>query len=137
MTLIDRLIKHEGLRLKPYKCPAGKLTIGVGRNLEDRGITEEEAMMLLQNDILACRKDCYTSFIWYGELDEVRQGVILEMCFNLGISRLKGFKKMLKACELKNYTLASQEMLSSLWARQVGNRAKKLADIMRKGVDYD
>lgn len=137
MTLIDRLIKHEGLRLKPYKCPAGKLTIGVGRNLEDRGITEEEAMILLQNDILACRKDCYTSFIWYGELDEVRQGVILEMCFNLGISRLKGFKKMLKACELKNYTLASQEMLSSLWARQVGNRAKKLADIMRKGVDYD
>lgn len=137
MTLIDRLIKHEGLMLKPYKCPAGKITIGVGRNLEDRGITEEEAMILLQNDILACRKECYASFIWYGELDEVRQGVILEMCFNLGISRLKGFKKMLKACELKNYTLASQEMLSSLWARQVGNRAKKLADILRKGVDYD
>jgi lysozyme len=57
------------------------------------------------------------------------------MCFNLGITRLKGFKKMLKACELKNYTLASQEMLTSLWARQVGNRAKNLAKIMEKGVE--
>lgn len=137
MNLVDRLIKHEGLSLKPYRCPAGKLTIGVGRNLDDRGITKDEAMMMLQNDILACRKECYSSFFWFGEMDEVRQSVILEMCFNLGISRLKGFKKMLKACELKNYTLASQEMLSSLWASQVGNRAKKLADIMCKGVDYD
>jgi lysozyme len=135
MTLVERLIKHEGLRLKPYTCPAGKLTIGVGRNLEDRGITEEEAMMMLQNDIIACRKECYSNFIWYGEMDELRQEVILEMCFNLGITRLKGFKKMLKACELKNYTLASQEMLTSLWARQVGNRAKNLAKIMEKGVE--
>lgn len=135
MTLVDRLIKHEGLKLKPYKCPAGKLTIGVGRNLEDRGITEEEAMYLLQNDIQNCRKECYSSFFWFGEMDETRQGVVLEMCFNLGISRLKGFKKMIKACELKNYTLASQEMLSSRWASQVGQRAKTLADIMKKGVE--
>ena len=134
-TLVERLIKHEGLRLKPYTCTAGRLTIGVGRNLEDRGITEDEAMMMLQNDIIACRKECYSNFIWYGEMDEVRQGVILEMCFNLGIARLKGFKKMLKACELKNYTLASQEMLTSLWARQVGQRAKNLAKIMEKGVE--
>lgn len=135
MTLVERLIKHEGLRLRPYTCPAGKLTIGVGRNLEDRGITEDEAMMMLQNDILTCRRECYANFFWFGEMDEVRQEVILEMCFNLGISRLKGFKKMLKACELKNYTLASQEMLTSLWARQVGQRAKNLAKIMEKGVE--
>lgn len=135
MTLVDRIIKHEGLKLKPYTCPAGKLTIGVGRNLEDRGITEDEAMMMLQNDIIACRRECYANFFWFGEMDEVRQEVILEMCFNLGIARLKGFKKMLKACELKNYTLASQEMLTSLWARQVGNRAKTLAKIMEKGVE--
>lgn len=135
MSLIDRLIDHEGLKLKPYTCSAGKLTIGVGRNIEDRGISEEEAMMMLQNDIIACRKECYSNFIWYGEMDELRQEVILEMCFNLGITRLKSFKKMLKACELKNYTLASQEMLTSLWARQVGNRAKTLAKIMEKGVE--
>ena len=134
-TLVERLIKHEGLRLKPYRCTVGKLTIGVGRNLDDRGISEEEAMMMLQNDILACRKECYSSFFWFGEMDEARQEVILEMCFNLGIARLKGFKKMLKACELKNYTLASQEMLTSLWARQVGQRAKTLAKIMEKGVE--
>lgn len=133
-TLVERLLKHEGLRLKPYKCSAGKLTIGVGRNLDDRGISEEEAFMMLQNDILACRKECYANFNWFGEMDEARQSVILEMCFNLGISRLKGFKKMLTACEIKNYALASREMMSSLWARQVGNRAKNLAKIMEKGV---
>jgi lysozyme len=60
--LTDQLIKHEGLRLKPYHCPAGKLTIGVGRNLEDKGITEEEAVMLLENDIQECLKDLGTIF---------------------------------------------------------------------------
>ena len=135
MSLQERIIEHEGLRLKPYRCSAGKLTIGVGRNLDDNGISKDEAMLMLQNDIELCRKDCYNSFHWYGEMDEVRKGVLLEMCFNLGISRLKGFKKMIKACELKNYTLASQEMLSSRWASQVGQRAKKLAEIMKKGVE--
>ena len=58
----DQLIQHEGLKLKPYQCPAGRLTIGVGRNLEDKGITEKEAVMLLENDIQECLEDLKTIF---------------------------------------------------------------------------
>ena len=129
--LINRVVKHEGLMLKPYKCPAGKLTIGVGRNLEDVGITKEEAMFLLENDLDRCHYECLRSFFWYKDLDVDRQGVIQEMCFNLGLARLKTFKKMLLACEIGNYELAAREMLSSLWARQVGKRAETLANIMK------
>lgn len=133
-TLLDRIIKHEGLRLKPYRCTAGKLTIGVGRNLEDNGITEAEALVLLGNDLERCHIECINAFPWYAELDETRQGIVLEMCFNLGLNRLKGFKKMLAALALKNYTLASQEMMTSAWASQVGGRARTLADSMKRGV---
>ncbi len=132
--LIKRIIKHEGLRLKPYRCTAGKLTIGIGRNLEDTGITETEARYLLENDLRRCHKACMEAFPWYVGLDETRQGVICEMCFNLGLARLKGFKKMLLAVETGNYTTAAQEMLSSKWALQVGQRAKTLADMMKRGV---
>lgn len=135
--LVERIIKHEGLELKPYKCTAGRLTIGVGRNLDDNGITEEEARFLLKNDMRNCHIDCLYNFPFYAEMDDVRQGVILEMCFNLGINRLKGFKKMLTACEFKNYALASEEMLNSLWAKQVGKRARNLAQIMRMGVECE
>lgn len=133
-NLIKRIMKHEGVKLKPYKCTAGKLTIGVGRNLEDNGISETEARYLLENDLRRCHIECLHTFLFYGELDEARQGVVLEMDFNLGLSRLKGFKNMLAALGVKNYTLAAREMLASLWARQVGGRAKTLADIMMKGI---
>lgn len=129
--LLQRVILHEGLVLKPYRCPSGKLTIGVGRNLEDNGISKEEALFLLKNDLDRCHQECLRAFLWYGELDDSRQGVIQEMCFNLGLARLKTFKKMLLACEIGNYALAAHEMLSSLWARQVGKRAETLADIMK------
>ena len=132
--LINRIIKHEGLRLKPYRCTAGKLTIGIGRNLDDVGITENEARYLLKNDLQRSHIDCLNAFGWYAGLDETRQGVICEMCFNLGLARLKGFKKMLTAVETGNYALAAQEMLASQWAKQVGQRARTLADIMKRGV---
>ncbi len=132
--MIDRIKKHEGLRLKPYRCTAGKLTIGYGRNLEDNGITEEEAHFLLMNDLEKSWDECCKAFSWISKMDKIRQGVIVELCFNMGLGRLKGFKKMLAACERGDYKTASVEMLDSLWARQVGQRAKTLADIM-KGKD--
>lgn len=132
--MIDRIKKHEGLRLKPYRCTAGKLTIGYGRNLEDNGITEEEAHFLLMNDLEKSWDECCKAFSWISKMDKIRQGVIVELCFNMGLSRLKGFKKMLAACERGDYETASVEMLDSLWARQVGQRAKTLANIM-KGTD--
>ena len=130
---VSELIKkHEGLRLKPYKCTAGKLTIGYGRNIEDNGITESEAEMLLNNDIQNCYSECSKLTCW-NKLNEARQAVLVDMCFNLGISRLKGFKKMLAALEVGAYYRASAEMLDSKWAKDVKTRATKLAAIIKKG----
>lgn len=130
--LKELLIKHEGLRLFPYYDTVGKLTIGVGRNLSDKGISKEEAMILLENDIKDCEKDL-EKFDWYKELDEVRKIVILDMCFNLGLPKLLSFKKMIQALRNKDYTRAAHEMLDSKWAHQVGNRALELSEIMRTG----
>lgn len=131
MTLLDRLKKHEGFRSKPYRCPAGKLTIGYGRNIEDNGITEAEASFLLVEDVKKCRAECQKSFAWFGDMDRDRQDVIVELDFNMGLKRLLGFKKMLAACARKDYEAAAREMLDSLWARQVGKRAQTLAAIMK------
>lgn len=131
--LVERIKKHEGFRSKPYRCPAGKLTIGYGRNIEDNGITEAEASFLLANDVQKCRYECESTFPWFAKMDKSRRSVIVEMCFNLGIKRFLGFKKMLAACARGDYGVAADEMLDSLWARQVGNRAKKLANVMLTG----
>jgi len=129
MTLEELLIKHEDLRLKPYRCSEGKLTIGVGRNLDDNGISEEEAIFLLRNDIKSCRIEA-SQFSWYEDLSEGRKNVILSMIFNLGINRFKQFKNMLKALESEDYSEAAHEMLNSKWASQVDNRSNELAKLM-------
>ena len=131
--LIQQLIRHEGLKLKPYRCPAGKLTIGVGRNIEDNGITREEALYLLNNDIARCQRELYGAFPWFSELSETRREVLINMCFNLGLSRLQGFKNMLSALMNHDYEQAAEEMENSAWAKQVGFRADELAEIMRRG----
>lgn len=121
--------------LKAYKCTADKTTIGVGRNLDDVGITEEEAEYLLQNDIdrvvLALRRE----LPWIDELDEVRQRVLYDMAFNLGISGLLQFKKTLKAVKDGDYERAGRMMLDSKWATQVGKRSDRLSVMMNIGKD--
>lgn len=130
--LRELLIKHEGLRLKAYKCPAGKISVGVGRNLEDVGISEGEARLMLSNDIERVKKEA-AEFGWFKSLNMARQDVVLSMLFNIGLPRFKGFKKMIEALIAQNYEKASAEMLNSKWASQVGIRAKELAEIMRHG----
>lgn len=130
-----RIALHEGIRLFPYRCTANKLTIGIGRNLEDKGISKEEAYYLLRNDLKECHKQCCDSFWWYGEMDLVRQSIIKELCLNIGIGGLKKFKNMLLACSLKNYREAAKQMLDSKWATQVGKRAQTMAKIMETGID--
>jgi lysozyme len=131
-SLSEVLIRHEGLRLKPYKCSARKLTIGVGRNIEDRGISEDEAMLMLRNDIAVSHTEA-KSFAWYGGLCDVRKNVVISMIFNLGLPRFKLFKLMIAALECGDYEVAACEMLDSKWARQVGNRAVELSGMMRAG----
>jgi lysozyme len=133
-ALREQLIRHEGLRLRPYRCSAGKWTIGVGRNLEDHGITAPEAMALLDHDIEECLADL-RQWGWFLLLDPVRQRALIDMRFNLGPSRLRGFKKFLNAMGQGDWARAYDEMLHSAWATQVGGRAMRLARMVRDGVE--
>tara|TARA_Y100000004_G_scaffold131070_1_gene147871 strand:+ start:510 stop:926 length:417 start_codon:yes stop_codon:yes gene_type:complete len=131
-NLIAQLKRHEGLELMPYKCTSGKTTIGVGRNLEDIGITEEEAELLLLNDIGRVKQELVNDQ-WYMDLDPVRKAVIENMSFNLGYPTLKKFQNMIAHISEGNFELASKEMLNSRWSKQVGQRSIELAEQMRTG----
>ncbi len=129
-----QLVRHEGLRLKPYRCTAGKLTIGIGRNLDDRGISQKEAYVLLENDIQNCEKQLMDEIPEiYNCLDEVRKSVLLNMCFNLGIGGLLSFNNTLAFIGSGDWERAANGMLASKWAKQVGRRAIELSELMRKG----
>ena len=133
--LIDLIIYHEGLELKPYRCTAGHLTIGIGRNLDDRGITEDEARFLCQNDVDIVEQELVRKFPFVVGLGDVRIRVLLDMAFNLGIPRLSAFSNMWAALEEGNFKQAAVEMLDSRWAKQVGRRATKLSQMMETGTD--
>ena len=133
-ALKDQLILHEGLKLKPYKCTAGKITIGVGRNIEDIGITEDEARSLLDNDILRVAQELDNGLPWWRDLSDVRQRVLLDMAFNLGTPTLMKFKNTLGLIEAGDFVGASEEMLRSRWAEQVGQRALTLSKAMALDV---
>ncbi len=162
-SIEDQLILHEGLRLKPYKCPAGKWTVGVGRNLEakgltkeekerilgvgglsklevidvllERGISENEALFLLRNDIAEVTAQL-ERFDWFRALGPVRRKVLIDMCFNLGMAGLLGFQKMIEALKRADYERAADEMVNSKWYGQVGERGRRLERMMRTGEDY-
>ena len=128
-----QLIDHEDLRLKPYRCSAGKLSIGVGRNLDDNGITRAEAMMMLRNDLTRTRFGLEKVIPGFLGLSRRRRMALIDMCFNLGLPRFLQFKQMLAAVVAGDFNLAAEEMLSSVWAKQVGQRARTLATMMREG----
>ena len=125
----------EGLRLKPYRCSAGKLTIGYGRNLEDVGIDEKEASMLFERDW--AQAEAYTRVLLtslgkdWEVFPENRFYVLSDMIFNMGYNNVLKFKKMLEAIKKDDYNTAADQMLDSKWASLVGNRATKLAALMR------
>ena len=131
--LSDMLIKHEGKRNKPYECTAGKLTIGVGRNLDDMGLTEDEVLYLLDNDIQRCDTELLQNFKWYSDLCRARQDALINLCFNIGITRLLTFTNSLAYMEAEDYEKAADEFLNSRWAEQVGNRAIEVTELIRTG----
>ena len=128
------LIRHEGLRLKPYNDTVGKLTIGVGRNLDDVGISEREAMVLLSSDILQAKTSAAKIF-WpeFESLNEARQSALIDMAFNLGEGKLRGFKSMIAAIKNGDFDSAAFHALDSKWATQVGHRANEIAEMLRTG----
>ncbi|KAA6353383.1 MAG: putative lysozyme, partial [Streblomastix strix] len=129
----DGIKRDEGFSAKPYKDTVGKLTIAYGRNISDIGISEDEADYMLMNDIYYCFNKLNAVYKWFAGLDTNRQYVLMNMCFNMGITRLDGFRNMIAAIENKDYKKAAREMLNSKWATQVGVRAKRLAEIMGSG----
>lgn len=131
--LRDMLIRHEGVRLKPYRDTVGKLTIGVGRNLDDVGISQDEADLMLDNDINRSHDACASAFPWFAALDSVRQDVLIDMAFNLGLEALKGFHMTLGCIEKGDYEGAARNMLLSRWRDEVGQRAVELSNLMRTG----
>ena len=139
-TRLREMIKlHEGLRLKPYQCTAGRWTIGYGHNLEAHGetkpesITLEQAELYLDADIKSAKNSCMVNMPYFGLLDDIRRAVLIDMCFNLGINGLLGFKKTLGYVANGSYTTAAVEMLDSKWATQVGYRALRLSQMMAYG----
>lgn len=124
--LVKSVKLGEGLKLKPYRCSAGKLTIGFGRNLDDVGITEEEAEYLLMNDLKRAENDA-KKLPGFDNCSQVRRDVLIEMVLNLGLPRVLGFRKMLAAVSNGDYAEAARQMLDSKWHKDVGNRADRLA----------
>lgn len=161
--IIEQLKLHEGVRLKPYKCSAGKWTIGVGHNYEDTGLpkwlidellithhsvteytkrfrdggfTMEMADRLLADDVAKCEQRLM-KYEWYNKLDDIRKRVIIDMTFNMGIGWIGKFKNTVKMIKDGNYKGAGDGMMKSVWAKQVGKRAERLSKMMKTGEDYD
>ena len=153
--LLEELVKHEGLRLQVYQDTLGIDTIGIGRNLKDRGISKEEldeldiptidhvyeygiteadAMLLAENDVQIVEEELLRAHPCVEDLDAVRQLVLVDMAFNMGVPRLCKFKKMWNAIHEKKFDIASKEMLDSRWANQVKSRSVKLANAMHNGA---
>ena len=134
MTAADLIKRHEGLRLRPYTCTSGRLTIGWGRNLDGNGITEAEAEMMFGEDYARAEREAESLMgQQWRRLDEVRQAVLIDMAFNLGGAGLAKFRNTLAAVRRGAWHMAAVEMLDSRWARQVGHRASRLATMMQTG----
>ncbi len=131
-----QLRRDEGEVLHAYTDTEGYLTIGIGRLIDKRkggGISGEEAAYLFSNDFKSKLAEVRRRIPWFDSLDVARQGVLLNMAFQMGVEGLLGFKNTLAMVEKGNYEAAANGMLSSLWARQTPNRAKRLSDQMRDG----
>jgi lysozyme len=134
--LLDMLKRHEGVMYYVYDDHLGYATIGVGRCVEKNvglGLSHDEIEYLLQNDVNRCIEELDSNFTWYRNLCEARRDAMINLCFNLGLPRLKKFVKALAAMEAGNYQEAAVEFLDSRWAKQVGTRALEVTHMIRSG----
>lgn len=150
-TCIQRLVVNEGLTTKSYKCPAGYLTIGIGRNLDTNPLTKEEiayvghncrgkfisndqAFYLCRNDLKKVRADLDRELPWWRDLNKDRQFVMIDLCFNMGIKKLLKFQRTLSSIATGYYIRAGEQLMQSLYAKQVGKRADRNARCLQTGV---
>ena len=133
--LLEMLKRHEGVRSHVYLCSAGYETIGAGRNISKSGmgLSEDEVDYLLENDIVRVIKELSSEYPWFRGLDDVRKDAMIDISFNLGATRLRGFKRALAAMEVADYTTAAKEFLDSKWSRDVKGRATELCYMVETG----
>jgi len=133
--LIEMIKRHEGVKDKVYKCSQGYETIGVGRNISDSGLglSQDEIDYLLHNDLERCDMELKDSYYWYGGLNKARRDAMVDICFNLGITRLRGFVKALEAMSREQFDIAAAAFMDSLWGKQVGCRAEEVTEKIRTG----
>lgn len=132
--IYELIAKHEGLRLKPYRCTAGHFTIGYGHNLDAKGIDLKIAHMMLHDDIEECKRNAFSTFpkAW-NNLNPPRKAVIISMIFTLGHYGFEKFILFIKAINESDFVGASFEMKNSRWYLQARNRVNDLSNIMRSG----
>jgi len=134
MTKIEKLLeKHEGRRNMAYKDSKGIWTIGIGHNLEANSIPDEAVSIIFAADKANVDSDISNSFPWYSSLDEVRQGVVVDVVFNMGLPRFKGFKNTIRYIKQGDYDKAADELLDSDAARDLPKRYNELSEMMRTG----
>ena len=133
--LIEMLRRHEGVRDKVYLCSAGYETIGVGRNISEDGLglSEDEIDYLLNNDIKRVREELTEEYYWFAGLNDARQDAMIDLSFNLGQTRLRGFVKALEAMSREEFENAADEFMDTKWSEQVGDRAVEVTEIIRTG----
>jgi len=126
--LVSRIMANEGFRATAYRDSRGFLTIGYGFNV-DGGITRYAAGALMEAQLAEARADI-DGYPWYQACDPVRQGVLVELCFNMGLQKLLGFQKMLAACTAKDWQTAGAELKNSAWFGEVGQRGPQLVGLL-------
>ena len=134
-NLLEMLKRHEGVKSHVYRCSAGYETIGVGRNISKSGmgLSDDEVDYLLENDIERIIKELSSEYPWFNTLDDVRKDAMIDISFNLGATRLRGFKRALAAMEVADYKTAAKEFLDSKWSRDVKGRATELCYMIEMG----
>jgi lysozyme len=131
--LKQRLILDEGLRLKPYRCSAGKYTIGVGHNLEAKGISQKVADLILEEDMDEAINGADSLINNFSDLSKARQVVLCSMVFQMGLDGMKAWKNTLSCIQRGEFKSAAYNMGLSLWARQTPERAQRLMKMMEDG----
>ena len=133
--LVAQLKRHEGVKSHAYKCTANMITVGVGRNIDENGgigLSDDEINYLLENDIKRCKQELI-ALSWFTDLDSVRQDALVNLCFNLGLTRLMGFNNAMAAMAEGDYERAADKFYDSRWAKQVKSRADEVCEMVRTG----
>lgn len=130
-SIVKDIKKHEGFEPKVYKCTEGYDTIGYGFAIKDLVLDEDVADLILMKKLHKLLQRILVAFPWFKDVDDTAKAVIVNMCYQLGLSGFSKFKKTIYLLETEQYEEASVEMLDSLWAKQTPNRARELSETLR------